>query len=269
MKKKNHFMRTTMSLLLMALTVSAWAQTSGDCGTSGHESDVTWSYDSSSKTLTITKVGVTGAMGSNPWKNNYRTSIQKVVINEGVSTIVSSAFYNCDALAEVTIPSTMSTIGEEAFYSCDNLKTVNFNGGTTIENRAFSGCANLVSVTIPNSVTTIGEKTFYRCQKLETINIGSGLASIAPNAFEDCKKITTITVDENNTAFKRTSGVLFSYDGKTLVLYPRLLAATEYTIPDGVTTIGGYAFENCYNLTSVTIPDGVTTIGDYAFENCI
>ena len=39
------------------------------------------------------------------------------------------------------------------------------------------------------------------------------------------------------------------------------------TIPDGVTTIGGNAFSNCTNLASVTIPDGVTTIGSYAFSN--
>ena len=40
------------------------------------------------------------------------------------------------------------------------------------------------------------------------------------------------------------------------------------TIPDGVTTIGGNAFSNCTNLASVTIPEGVTTIGDGAFSNC-
>ena len=265
-KFKSQVLTLVLTIAALAVGQSAWADDSGNCGTAGHESDVQWSYNSSSKTLTITKVGETGAMGSNPWSSNYRTTVQNVVINEGVTTIVSSAFYNCDALIEVTIPSTMSTIGKEAFYSCDNLVTVNFNGGTTIEYQAFSGCANLVSVTIPNSVTTIGERAFYRCQKLGTINIGSGLASIAPNAFEDCKKITTITVDKNNTAFKMTGDVLFSYDGKTLVIYPRLLEATAYTIPDGVTTISDYAFADCYNLTSVTIPDGVTTIGDYAFS---
>ena len=43
---------------------------------------------------------------------------------------------------------------------------------------------------------------------------------------------------------------------------------TEYTIPDGVTSIGGYAFYYCSSLTSITIPDGVTSIGDYAFYYC-
>ena len=40
------------------------------------------------------------------------------------------------------------------------------------------------------------------------------------------------------------------------------------TIPDGVTSIGGYAFGNGYALASITIPDGVTSIGGFAFRNC-
>jgi len=42
----------------------------------------------------------------------------------------------------------------------------------------------------------------------------------------------------------------------------------EIIIPDSVTTIGNYAFNQCIALASVTIPDSVTTIGDYAFYNC-
>ena len=37
-------------------------------------------------------------------------------------------------------------------------------------------------------------------------------------------------------------------------------------IEDGVTSIGDYAFQHCYNLTSISIPNSVTNIGDYAFQ---
>jgi hypothetical protein len=43
---------------------------------------------------------------------------------------------------------------------------------------------------------------------------------------------------------------------------------TSVTIPNSVTSIGGYAFGYCSGLTSVTIPNSVTSIGDNAFYDC-
>ena len=39
-------------------------------------------------------------------------------------------------------------------------------------------------------------------------------------------------------------------------------------IPDGVTSIGDYAFASCSSLESVTLGSGLETIGDYAFYGC-
>jgi hypothetical protein len=43
---------------------------------------------------------------------------------------------------------------------------------------------------------------------------------------------------------------------------------TEVIIPEGVKTIGNYAFVNCYKLTSLTIPATVKSIGNAAFYGC-
>jgi hypothetical protein len=40
------------------------------------------------------------------------------------------------------------------------------------------------------------------------------------------------------------------------------------SLPEGVTSIGNYAFYNCSNLELTSLPEGVTSIGNYAFYNC-
>ncbi len=58
--------------------------------------------------------------------------------------------------------------------------------------------------------------------------------------------------------FMIENGVLKKYKG----------TGGDVTIPDGVTEIGGRAFDGCSSLASVTIPDSVTKIGDSAFSGC-
>lgn len=44
--------------------------------------------------------------------------------------------------------------------------------------------------------------------------------------------------------------------------------AVNPELPAGLTTIGTYAFYNCYNLTLRELPVGIIRINDYAFNNC-
>ena len=67
-------------------------------------------------------------------------------------------------------------------------------------------------------------------------------------------------VAEDNPVYSSKDGVLFSKDGKTLLMYPNGRAG-NYTVPDGVEAIAPEAFKYNHNLTGLTIPDSVTEFG--------
>ena len=227
--KANPLKHLAASLLAVLFGVTAAAQTSGSCG-----DNLTWSYNSSTRTLTITG---TGAMNSytlptQPWVN-YRTNITSVSLPAGLTSIGDHAFDECENLTSATIPSGVTAIGQYAFSGCKALTSVTIPSGVTaIAQCTFSGCLNLASVTLPEGVTTIGDYAFRDCHNLTSINLPSSVTTIKPFAFEYC------------------------------------LGLTSVTIPSGVATIGRCAFMGCSGLTSVSIPEGVTSIESDAFNGC-
>ena len=63
---------------------------------------------------------------------------------------------------------------------------------------------------------------------------------------------------QNKDDFDIENGILKKYKG----------IQSEVIVPDGVTSIGEYAFSRCSKLTSITIPNSVTSIGEWAFSGC-
>ena len=117
---------------------------------------------------------------------------------------------------------------------------------TAIGSSAFDGCTGMTSVTIPDSVTSIGYDAFVWCSGLEEVRI-SDLAAWCGLSFAS---------GQANPCYHAHRLFVNGEEIKALV------------VPDGVASIGDYAFDGCSGLTSVTIPDSVTSIGDYAFYRC-
>ena len=145
----------------------------------------------------------------------------------------------------------------------------NYNGVpvTNLCDNAFKN-TEIVSVIIPDSVTSIGAGVFYFCDSLTNVVIGDEVTSIGRYAFHSCDSLTSIEVSENNNAYKDIDGDLYSKDGTVLMKYAIGKTATEFIIPNGVTTIGSYTFFECRSLVNVVVPDSVTLIENYAFRSC-
>ncbi len=196
--------------------------------------------------------------------------VDVTIYGNGDAVIDEHAFYRCKNLTDVTIGNGVAKIGEYAFGYCDNLTNVTIcgNGNTTIEDLAFEYCKNLTNVTIGNGVTTIEHMAFSDCTSLTDIIIPDSVKSITGSAFYKCSNLVSITVDESSQYYSTDEyGVLFNKDKTTLVCHPIGNLKTNDIIPDGVTTIGAYAFAYT-DFTNIIIPNSVTTIQFRAFENC-
>ena len=194
--------------------------------------------------------------------------LTSVTIGNSVTSIGDYAFYWCDGLTSVTIGNSVTSIGYGAFYNCEGLTSITIpNSVTSIGSSAFSYCDGLTSVTIGNSITSIGSSAFYSCNGLTSITIPNSVSSIGNGAFSSCSSLTSIDVDSGNPSYTSLNGVLFNKEKTILITYPGGKEGS-YTIPNSVTSIGDWAFDDCSGLTSITIPNSVTSIGDWAFSSC-
>ena len=117
-------------------------------------------------------------------------------------------------------------------------------------------------------VTSIENYAFEDCTNIKSVVLCDNMASIGVGAFYGCDFLTEITVSENNSFFKEVDGDLYSKDGTVLVQYAIGKNATEFVVPDGVTRLAECVFYGCKNLERVEMPDTVTSIGGYAFREC-
>ena len=245
--------RTALFVCLTSLFVALveahdlpFADSPQDTNTRANDS-VTWSFSAASKTLTIGGTGMMADYSTSslaPWSslNGIATTI---IINNGVESIGSYAFYNFSFVTSLNISSSVKRIGQYSFCHCRNLSSLAIPEGIIyIGIEAFSSCTSLVSVKLPSTLNTVNSNVFLYDNELERIE-----------------------VNETNSTFVTDDGVLIDKRSKTIVSCPAKKKG-RYSISSWITTIGQLSFAYCRYLTSIDIPDNVTAISNYAFKGC-
>ena len=256
----------------------------GTCGAQGD--NLTWLL-SCDGTLTISGTGGMYnwmTLADRPW-HSLCTSIQRVVIEEGVTTTGYHAFYGAANLTSVSLPSTLQTLQFMTFFGCSKLTTLTIPSSVTyVGSRSLEGCSALTDVymsetgdavpTMPPGIHTYdasriklhipcGQAVNYIAKGWNTKFTIDGVVSgtCGDNVqwtFESC----------NGTLSIFGTGPMADYDYKGTPWKPYRQSITSITIANGVTGIGEWAFSGCSGLTSVTIPNSVTSIGAVAFDDC-
>lgn len=174
-----------------------------------------------------------------------------VSIGEDAFSFGGGAFHFNGSLS---IPNTVRSIGADAFLE------TNFTGPLVIPNsveyigiRAFLGCDGFTSLTLSESLVEIGREAFCICYGFRgDLTIPASVEYIDWDAFYQCRFDGTLTLSPN---------LVYIETG----IFTECYYFTDIVIPEGITGIGGDAFDFLHLPTELTLPSTLQDIEDYAF----
>ena len=218
------------SILLVLILLSALFAPCGLAAVQKCGDAITWNYNSSTHTLTLTGYGpmYDYTSGKSPWYSK-RESIYTIVVNSGITSVGDYAFERIRG--SVSLPDTIETIGSHAFYNNYSLTQINLSDRLTqIGDSAFDSCHILGSVNLPEGVVSIGYSAFCNCMGLQFLTLPETLTQIPDYAFFGCHSLQT------------------------------------FELPRTLTSIGNRAFGECNNIGQLVIPASTTSIGNCALS---
>lgn len=228
-------------------------------------------------------------------------TVRSVKLPEGVAKIGDRAFFFCQDMDSIDLPESLQIIGGNAFYGCLSLTRLyipanvisidclTFGWTSLKEINVASGNSHYASrdgvlynssmttlifyppnkpgqeFTLPDTVTEIGFYAIDRPVNLKKLILNSSLREFSVGRITG--SIADISA-KNNPYFCDIDGVLFSADGSKLIAYPSGRDGTSYTVPDGTSSIGTYAFADAGWLQVLDLPDSLASFSQDCIALC-
>lgn len=246
----------TPGLLHRASADTVW----GYCG-----DNLKWVYELDKHVLSFLGTGdMDDFVDSAPGWYDYRASIEKITLPDGLTSIGYGAFEGCSKVTEITVPDGVARFRVSTFKGCSALKKITFTASVKdIEHHAFDGCSSLQDVFYKGGVPDREELNLERNGNEYLIQAFWHISS------PECGDNLTWTFSESTGELKITgTGNMWGFLEDLPPWYDYHDQIKKVTLPNGLTSISSCAFINCTNLTEITIPDGVTYFGIFAFRNC-
>ena len=236
------------------------------------------------------------SIGQYAFYNCSQLSGTGILLPTSMTTISAYAFYGCSHLQNtlnVATLTSLSAIGAYAFYGCSGLQATNlYIGNLTIGNYAFQNCSGLRGTLTIGNGATLGTGSFRGCTGFNgDLNLSS-ILSVPAECFYGCSGFSRLSLRETadstdrmttigNSAFRNCTGITqvtlpncqhlnsigsYAFAGDTNMN----VVGGNTILPNTLTTIGSYAFQNCYKLDkNLTIPVGMTNIAEGVFQSCV
>lgn len=188
--------------------------------------------------------------------------VETLIIPEGAEEIPCGFAMNAQKLKRVEIPASVKLINNEIPDGLwGNIMMWGSYG-------AFISCANLTEIVFAeNSSLEVIKQNSFLGIGAEKLELPASLTELESFSIYG-ENMTEVVVGEGNTYFKTVDGVLYSADGKKLILYPGGKQGETFTSPAGTETIGAGSFNNNYFLRKVIFSEGVVLLEPKAFNRC-
>ena len=289
MEKKNCFCLLFVAFLLLKGTCMYATVYNGVCG-----ENVSWTLDSETKVLTISGTGEMYHDGhfsdSLHWHGQkLTTTIQSVVIEQGVTSVGYWAFANCTNLKTISLPDGITVIEANAFDKSGLTSIVLPNSVTEVQGSAFNGCKQLVSCDLGRGIKHIGKNCFWDCTALKSLKWSDCLETIGSGCFiswgsgsSDVGKIplqdtlvfpaTFRSMDEIFSCYTNVKVVIWNArrpEGSGMgPLYNYYHSYDKIIVGDEVEVIPTNLFRDQRKIDTIMLPESVESIGQNAFNGC-
>ena len=185
------------------------ASTSGNYGVNMGD-NITWNFDESTGTLTLSGSGEMYNLspGEGAEWHAYYDKVKRIVINKGISSIGTNAFYGLDQAESIDIPDSVKTIYPGALQGCDGIRELHLpNSLTGIGDDALLFMNECTEFHIDKPETSFYTKDgvlfnnttllYYPQNKMgDSYSIPYGTQIVEDDAFTNPRNLTSVYIPE-------------------------------------------------------------------------